>query len=479
MTKFDTIKQNLNKNKRILFPAAILAILAGMVLIFFGLLRTVTVVINGTAQTVRTPALTVSGVLRAASLPGDSANKSQPSQGRLIWNTPLVTVQTAREVVLSTPEYEISIRSAESIPANLLEQAEIPLYPNDQVRVNGAKVDALESLNTTEGFVMQYLPAQPITLEIGNQITTIYSAETTLGAALEEAQIALSPQDVVSLDLATPVDGPLMVSIRKARAVTVMVDGKTVSGMTAAETVGGALLALDIPLQDLDYSIPAETADLPEDGQIELVRVHEEIQIATDEVAYANSYVEDPTTPLDETSVVEPGQMGIYASRVRVRYADGEEVWRDSDGTWQASEAKDGILGYGTDIVIQTAVVDGITIEYWRKKSVYATYYVPCDAYGNCYDGTAGGYPLQKGIIAVMPWWYSVPEGLAMADLQVYVQGYGYGIIGDVCGGCSGNTPWIDLAYRDTDDINWVNGWTVMYFLTPVPDRYIPAIITP
>ncbi len=116
---------------------------------------------------------------------------------------------------------------------------------------------------------------------------------------------------MVSLDLTTPVDGPLTVSIRKARTVSVTVDGTTVSGMTAAETVGGALLALDIPLQDLDYSIPAETADLPEDGQIELVRVHEEIQIATDEVAYANTYVEDPTTPLDETSVVEPGQMGF------------------------------------------------------------------------------------------------------------------------------------------------------------------------
>ena len=479
MTKIDTIKQTLNKNRTFAFPAAILAILAGLVLIWFGLMRTVTVNVNGTTLTVRTPALTVSGVLRAAGLPSDSANRSQPAQERLIWNTPLVTVQLAREVVLITPEYEISLRSAESIPANLLEQAEIPLYPNDQVRVDGAKVDALEALDTTGGFVLQYLPAQPISLEMDDQTVTIYSAEATLGAALEAAQIAVSTQDVVSLDLETPLDGPLDVSIRKARAISVDVDGTTVTGMTAAATVGGALLALDIPLQDLDYSVPDEMAALPEDGQIEVVRVHEEIQISTDEVAYANSYVEDPTTPLDTTSVVEPGQKGIYASRVRVRYADGEEVWRDSDGTWQASEAKDGILGYGTEIVVQTAVVDGITIEYWRKKSVYATYYVPCDAAGNCYDGTAGGYPLQKGIIAVMPWWYSVPEGLAMADLSVYVQGYGYGIIGDVCGGCSGNTPWIDLAYRDTDEITWVNGWTTMYFLTPVPNRYIPPIITP
>lgn len=479
MTKFDTFKQTLNKNRTLLFPAAILAILAGLVLIWFGLMRTVTVIVDGTVQTVRTPALTVSGVLRAAGIPADSANKSQPAQGRLIWNTPVVTVQAAREVVLVTPEYEISLRSAESIPANLLEQAEILLYPNDQVRVNGARVDALVALDTNAGFVLQYLPAQPITLELDGQSVTIYSAEATLGAALEAAQITVSPQDVVSLDLETPIDGPLEVSIRKARAITVEVDGTSITGMTAAATVGEALLALDIPLQDLDYSLPDETAALPEDGRIEVVRVHEEIQIATDEVAYANTYVEDPNTPLDQTSVVEAGQKGIYASRIRVRYADGEEVWRDSDGTWQASEARDGILGYGTDIVIQTAVVDGITIEYWRKKSVYATYYVPCDAYGNCYDGTAGGYPLQKGIIAVMPWWYSVPEGLAMADLSVYVQGYGYGIIGDVCGGCSGNTPWIDLAFRNTDDITWTNRWTTMYFLTPVPDRYIPAIITP
>ena len=230
------------------------------------------------------PALTVSGVLRAAGLPSDSANRSQPAQERLIWNTPLVTVQLAREVVLITPEYEISLRSAESIPANLLEQAEIPLYPNDQVRVDGAKVDALEALDTTGGFVLQYLPAQPISLEMDDQTVTIYSAEATLGAALEAAQIAVSTQDVVSLDLETPLDGPLDVSIRKARAISVDVDGTTVTGMTAAATVGGALLALDIPLQDLDYSVPDEMAALPEDGQIEVVRVHEEIQISTDEV---------------------------------------------------------------------------------------------------------------------------------------------------------------------------------------------------
>ena len=64
-----------------------------------------------------------------------------------------------------------------------------------------------------------------------------------------------------------------------------------------------------------------------------------------------------------------------------------------------------------------------------------------------------------------------------MADLPVYVPGYGPAIVGDVGGGISG-TPWIDVAYRPEDDFTWDAHWLTMYFLTPVPSWY-PAIITP
>ncbi len=340
-------------------------------------------------------------------------------------------------------------------------------------------VDANDSTAPGNAFVLQFTPAQPITLSMGDQTQVIYSAEPTLGSALELAGIDLGPQDAVSLDPNTPLTGPLTVAIRRAQTVTVEVGETTLSGLTAATTVGSALQDLNVPLQNLDYSIPAEDADLPADGKIKVVRVREELLVMTDEVPYSNDYVEDPNTPLDQSSVVVPGQVGIYASRERVRYADGVEVQRDTEPTWQASEAKNGVLGYGTDIVVQTTVVDGVTIEYWRKKTVYATSYKPCNDYtGVCMDGTAGGYPLQKGIIAVMPWWYSVPNGLGMADLSVYIAGYGKAIVGDTCGGCSGDTPWIDLAYREENYVPW-HQWTTMYFLTPVPDRYIPAVITP
>jgi 3D (Asp-Asp-Asp) domain-containing protein len=229
-------------------------------------------------------------------------------------------------------------------------------------------------------------------------------------------------------------------------------------------------------LQNLDYSLPPEDATLPENRIIEVVRVREEVMVLTDEVAYENEYVEDPNTLLDQIAVIEPGQVGIFATRERVRYEDGEAVKSLAQDAWQASETRDGVLGYGTKAEIRTAVVDGQTIEYWRKISVYATSYKPCDNQGNCHDGTATGIPLQKGVVAVRPHWISVPNGYGMWLQPVFVPGYGHAVIGDTGGGIPG-TPWIDLAYRDEDYVSW-HHWTTMYFLTPIPNWY-PAIIVP
>lgn len=464
------MKVFLEKNRKYLFPAAIAAILAGMVLIWFGLMRTFAIMVDGETKTVDSPALTVTGVLRAAGVQTGDYDRVQPAKGTLIWNQPVVTVDSAREVVVKTPEFEVNFKSAEKIPANILQTAEITLFPGDQVRVNGAKVDAAGETAPPGAFVLQFIPAQPITLEMEGQTQILYSAEPDLGSALEMAGIELAPQDAISLDPNTPLAGPLTVAIRRARTVTVTVGGTSLTGLTAAATIGAALQDLNVPLQNLDYSLPSEDTALPEDGQVKVVRVREEILVMTDEVPYSNDYVEDPNTPLDQTSVVEPGHPGIFATRERVRYADGEEVRRDTEPTWQASEAKNGVLGIGTQVVDLTAVVNGETLEYYRKLSVYTTSYKPCDAAGNCYYYTSSGLPVDRGVIAVSYDWY-----LLLSGQRVYVPGYGYAVIADVCGGCVGK-PWIDLGYPEDGYDPLPNGWTTMYLLTPAP-AYVPLVM--
>jgi resuscitation-promoting factor RpfB len=456
-----------------LFPGAFLLILAGLSLIWFGLMQTNTVIVAGEPVSVRTNALRTSGVLRSAHIILGEDDRLVPTGDPWIWRPAVITVEVARDVVIKTPEDQLTLHTAERIPANLMSQVEVALFPNDRVMMNGQAIDPHVPLEE-DGFVLlQVQPAMSVNLVIDGRQMTLYSDQPTLGAALEAAAIGVAPQDWVSEDLLTPLDGDLAVTIRRAHPVRVMVGDTEVTGMTAAVTVGDALVDIGVTLQNLDHTIPPEDEPIPADGEIELVKVSEQVLIMTDEVPYANEYVEDPTTELDQVSVVQRGQVGIFATRERVQYANGEELRRDTPESWQASQAADGLLGYGSRVEVRTAVVDGQEIEYWRKISVYATSYSPCrlGVPGLCSNTTASGLPVSKGTIAVTRSWFNM-----MKFQQVFVQGYGYGTIADIGGGSLYfNHYWIDLGYPDDSYQSW-HHWTTMYFLTPVPAWY-PAIL--
>jgi resuscitation-promoting factor RpfB len=463
----------LKEYQKWLFPGAILMILAGLGLIWMGLIQTHTVIAGGETIHVRTLAGRVSGVLRAADIFVGEDDRVIPEGDPWFWRQAVITIEPARDVLIQTPEDEVMLHTAEKIPANLVAELDIRLFPNDRLIMNGTEVDPHSGMLGDDFVLIQVEPAVPVDLEIDGRQVTLYTDQPTLGAALEAASIRVSPQDWISEDLMTPLEDDLVVSIRRARPVTVKVGETTMTGITAAVTVGEALVDMGIPLQNLDHSLTAEDEPIPVEGQIEIVHVSEEIMILKDEVPYSNEFIEDPTTVLDQVSVVTRGQVGIYATRERIQYANGEEVWRDTPESWQASEAMDGVLGYGSRVEVRTEVVDGQEIEYWRKISVYATSYSPCrlGVPDLCSHTTASGLPLSKGSIAVTRNWYNM-----MRFQQVFVKGYGPGVISDIGGGgLYFNHYWIDLGYSDDNYQPW-HHWTTMYFLTPVPAWY-PAVL--
>ena len=468
------MKKYLVERKRWLLPGSFMMILIGMALMWLGLRQPVTVSVDGEATRIRTSAVTVDGALRVAGISVGPDDRVIPSRGRWFWKSGVIQVTSAREVTIRTPEYEVVLNSAECIPANLILASDVLLYPHDRLLANGEIVDPETPLAGVEGVLLEYLPAIPVTLTLDGEKTTFYTGEDTLGEALAAAGIEIGADDWVSESLSAVISEPIMAAVRRARTVTVTTQGTFVTGMTAAPTVGEALQDLGLPLQNLDTSLPAEDEPVPEDGQITLVSVHEDIQVVTEEITHGYEYQEDPTTQLDQTSVVQEGQNAIYVVRERIHYEDGEEVWRISEDTWQASEQQTEIIGYGSQVVVQTAVVDGQTLEYYRKLTVYVTSYKPCDYAGNCWYYTSSGLPVEKGMIAVPYSWY-----LLMQGQQVYVTGYGYGSIQDVCGGCVGMAvPWIDVGYSEEnyEALHIPNGYYTMYFLTPVP-AYVPALL--
>ncbi len=461
------------KQPRVLAGLAAALIVIGAALLYAGMEREVTLYLDGQTLTLRTRAGSVGGALAAAGIPLGEADRLSPPADAPLPRDGAISLERARPVIIvnSADGAAYRLYTAERLPANLLALAGLVLFPGDRLEWNGMPLDPAQALPRLPALNLSFRPAARIQIEVGGQSLTIVSARATLLAALWDAGIRLRPADQLSLPADTPLNGqPLTVEIEPARAVQISADGRTHIVPVNAETVGQALAQAGIPLQDLDYSLPAEDQPIPSDRVIRVVRVREEVLLEQKPIPFKSTYQPDPQTELDQRSVVKPGELGVEVARVRVRYEDGVEVSREAEAQWVAKQPVDQVLGYGTQVVVRTLETPEGTIEYWRAVTVFATAYHPCGFVNRCSYITASGATLQKGILAVTRAWYSWMRGQ-----QMYIPGYGRGVVADTGGGYPDGRYWIDLGYSDADYVPWAKYVTV-YFLTPVPAS-IPWIL--
>ena len=439
-------------------------ILLGSLLLLLGSSRPIAIYLDGETLLVESRALTVNQALQDASIKVTSLDQLSPAGNDWLGWQAAILLNRSRpiQVWLDTESDPYQITTTERLPANLLAAAGIPLYPGDRVLWNGLPVNPHQPLPPAEAYSLQYQAGNPVLIQQEDHSFTLSGAET-LGDLLFTHGIGLTSADHVSEPLASPARAINVLSLFQAAPLKVLVNNDSVQTYAAAATVGAALAQAGIPLQGLDYSIPAADAPLPDDGTVRVIHVREEILLTQDTIPFEKSLVADPDLELDQTRILESGQYGVQVSRQRVRFEDGQETGRDTEAEWTAKEPVPQQVGYGTKVEVRTTSTPDGAIEYWRAVNVYATSYSPCrSGTEKCYYGTASGMKVQKGVIAVRGAWFSWMNGQ-----RVYVPGYGFGVIADVGGGIPGRN-WIDLGYSDDDYQAWHHN-VIMYFLTPIP----------
>jgi uncharacterized protein YabE (DUF348 family) len=448
--------------------AALLALLA-LAAIF---IRPVTVTVDGKSITLRAAGLTVGQALYASGLRLAEPDRVEPGLSDLIPLDGQIRITRAVQITLWEDGSTRHITGFENTPAALLRSAGIVLNPQDQLTWNGRPLEPNTALPAGKPITLALRRARVVIIDRDGRRERVDSSALTAAGALWQAGVRLGPGDALSVPANTPLAGqteagPLVLAHRSAQPVVIEAGGQRIHTHTTAATVGQALAGAGVALQGLDYAEPAEDEPLPEDGQVRVVRVREEIALAEELIPFESKRVPDAETELDQTRVLQAGQYGVKVTRERVRFENEEEVHRAVDSDWTASEPTEQLVGVGSKIVTKGLDVAGGKIEYWRAINVYATSYSPCRlglGDDRCNYNTSSGVRLRKGIIAVTLAWYRQIKGM-----QVYVPGYGTGIIGDVGGGIDG-TPWIDLGF-DESDYEPIVGWTTMYFLNPAPEN--------
>ena len=442
-----------------------LAIIFGLIIVvcaalFLGLRKTVTLIIDGQSRVITTYAFRVADLLYSQSIALSPEDALSPAQNAWLKRSDTVSLVHAIPIQVLADGKISAFYSAERLPSSLLQQASIQVKPGDLMLSDGQLVNASQPFSLdARSISLQLIRAINFTLHVDGKTIKLNSTAPTLGSALWSAGYSLYISDQLEPPPETVLTPGLAASLTRSRELTIQTHAGDVLVRTAAPTVGEALESAGFSLQGLDYCLPSPGDAIPANGKIRLVRVTEEVLVEQSNIPFETQYQPNASINLDSQAVIQAGEYGLKAERVRVRYEDGEEITRTVDTEWVARQPQPQIIGYGTNVVMYITTVDGRTIKYWRVLSMYATSYHPAGVGGT----TASGLPLQKGVAAV-------DTSIIPFYTHMYIPGYGEVIAADIGGGVIGR--WIDLGYSDDDYIPW-HQWVTVYFLWPPPDNIV------
>ena len=454
--------RELVKNPLLQRISAVIILIIGIVLLVISANKSITLIVNGELQEHTTFAFTVNGFLEDQGITLQDSDRVSPSSKTLLWGGETVLLSISKQIKISADDQTITLNTAERLPENIVLEAGLLLFPKDRILVDGILIQENSSLPGKRSHLIHILRSTSIELIYDDGVFHFTTDADILADALWKENIELFEADQLSIPLNTKLDGtPLSVELIRSKPLIVLLPEDSVTIRTTATSVGAALAQSGHSLQGLDYSNPPEDEPLPENGQIQITRVKEEILLNQEQVQFSSDYQPVNDLDLDQLQIVSGGEFGIDAQRLRIVYENGVEVSRVIEKEWTIKEPQPRILGYGTNINIQTENTPDGQIRYWRKITAWATSYnASCPG---CDSITSSGAVLKKGTIAVTLAWYRYMKGA-----QVYIPGYGFGSIEDVGGGVPWSTNWVDLGYKVNNYVPWSQNVTV-YFLAPAP----------
>lgn len=450
-----------------------------------------TVVVDGSAQRVRTRCQTVDQVLDDLQVELHEGDALDPAPGAAVERGMRVVVQHAHPVTVVADGATRKLYTLAWEAEPILAQAGVVLKPGDELWVNGQlfQGSAAAPASTEVGVagsrrarltsrgdraVADHTVAEPIShLEVrraaqirlyeGQVVQTLRTTAPTLGQALSASGIVLYLGDRVSPGLNALVRTGMRVYIERGIPVSVLVDGRVLRTRTHAQTVGQVLGELGVSLVGQDLVEPGADAPVSPDLQARVVRVTEQQRIEQEEIPFETQWMADAALEIDHRRVDAAGANGIVRRRYRSVYHDGVEVERVLDDEWIARAPETRQIAYGTQIVVRTLDTANGPVEYWRRIPVFLTSYTAATCGKLPGDPTYGitrlGWKMRAGIVAVDP-------GVINLLSQVYVPGYGRGVAADTGGLIIGRH--VDLGYDVGAYRHWFQ-WGYVYVLTPVP----------
>ncbi|MFJ7512967.1 ubiquitin-like domain-containing protein [Peribacillus simplex] len=292
------------------------------------------------------------------------------------------------------------VRTHAATVNDMLEDLEITVQAADYVHPSRAtKVD--------DDLEVVWKPAQKIVMVQDGKRKEVWSTADTVDELLKDQDLSLKEQDKITPSKSTKLKANMEVAIDKAFSLKLVVGGDEKQVWSTSTTVADFLKQQGVKLNDLDRVEPELTEKVEAENTVNVVRIEKVTDVVEEPVDFAVITKKDDSLSKGKEKIVKEGKDGLVSKKYEVIKENGKEVKRELLSEKVVNKKQDKVVTVGTRTTVAQASRGVTNVSSSSGKEIYVSSTAYTASCKGCSGVTSTGVDLKSNpgakIIAVDP----------------------------------------------------------------------------
>ncbi|MFD4931126.1 ubiquitin-like domain-containing protein [Peribacillus butanolivorans] len=292
------------------------------------------------------------------------------------------------------------VRTHAATVNDMLKDLEITVQPADYVHPSGnSKVE--------DNLEVVWKPAQKITLVQDEETEEVWSTADTVEEFLKEQDLEVNEKDKITPSKNTKMEANMEVAIDKAFSLKLVVGGNEKQVWSTSTTVADFLKQQGVKLNDLDRVEPGLVEKVEAKNTVNVIRIEKVTDVVEEPVDFAVITKKDDSLSKGKENIIKEGKDGLISKKYEVIKENGKEVKRKLLSEKVVNKKQDKVITVGTKTTVAQASRGASNVNSTSGKEIYVSSTAYTASCKGCSGVTSTGVDLKSNpdakIIAVDP----------------------------------------------------------------------------
>ncbi|WP_241665165.1 G5 and 3D domain-containing protein [Peribacillus simplex] len=292
------------------------------------------------------------------------------------------------------------VRTHAATVNDMLEDLEITVQAADYVHPS-------RTTKVNDDLEVVWKPAQKIVMVQDGKTEEVWSTAETVDELLKDQDISLKEQDKITPSKNTKLKANMEVAIDKAFSLKLVVGGDEKQVWSTSTTVADFLKQQGVKLNDLDRVEPELTEKVEAENTVNVVRIEKVTDVVEEPVDFAVITKKDDSLSKGKEKIVKEGKDGLISKKYEVVKENGKEVKRELLSEKVINKKQDKVVTVGTRTTVAQASRGVTNVSSSSGKEIYVSSTAYTASCKGCSGVTSTGVDLKSNpgakIIAVDP----------------------------------------------------------------------------